>query len=184
MSCSCSGRLLSASLCHPLLTCWSLDSSVISCNITTLTRNIRGWLQFFVVKACDQTILRMNHIIDSLILYTLENGSLTWQVFSPKLILLSTEKPKALVQSAPWFACVIVDIIQWRSYSYSRSCLQWLAMPKNLIFLGMHFVICKREPVVYFNFCVVPTIYLSVVYANSLLATSVPWHYRDISYAT
>lgn len=52
------------------------------------------------------------------------------------------------------------------------SFLQWLVMPYNLIFMGMHFVISKRK--CFFSAQLLSNTFVPPVYANSLLATCVP----------
>ncbi|KAJ3517523.1 hypothetical protein NLJ89_g465 [Agrocybe chaxingu] len=75
---------------------------------------ITGLLCYLLLKS-QKSNSSMNHILDKLMLYAFENGSLTC-------------------------AATVVSLICW------------LAMPENLIFMGLHFVISK-------------------FYANSLLAT-------------
>ncbi|KAF9027825.1 hypothetical protein BDZ89DRAFT_1133956 [Hymenopellis radicata] len=75
----------------------------------------------------------LNHIIDSLILYAFETGFLTWFV---SCSLGAQYLTKLTVNSASTIVAMIC----------------WLAMPSNLVFMGLHFVIGK-------------------LYANSLLVT-------------
>jgi hypothetical protein len=52
-------------------------------------------------------------------------------------------------------------------------------MPHNLIFLGLHFVICKREPISILHTHSANRV--SAVYGNSLLATLVRSEKKDMA---
>lgn len=87
----------------------------------------------------------MDSLIDSLVLYTLENGSLTWYV--------TMELRKDIYLTAPIFiVCSIATVL---------SMVCWLAASYNRVFLGLHFMIGKCEWIIVM-ICVVK--YLMFVY--------------------
>lgn len=67
--------------------------------------------------------------------------------------------------SSPWLVYVFCSMETSRNWSIG----QWLTMPTNLVFMGLHFVISKCAS--FLKFCVSTLFNGSPVYANSLLAT-------------
>ncbi|KAG6809319.1 hypothetical protein H0H92_000718 [Tricholoma furcatifolium] len=108
---------------------------------------ITGFLYYFLREMRRRTASTiMIQIVDTLTLYTLETGALTWYVAFPAPV----------------------------THALTARCFQWLTMPTNLIFLGLHFVIAKRMCLrvsMYSPYLVDLRDRYLIVYANSLLAS-------------
>ena len=80
-------------------------------------------------------------------------------------------KPRAkdiYLNSAAAIASLACVSASWLFYWFSTvQILQWLSMPQNRIFLGLHFVVAKCKPL----YISTTRLIFGAVYANSLLAT-------------
>src|SRR6266581_2089296 len=91
----------------------------------------------------------MNNILDKLMLYAFENGSLTWSVNTT-----SSKNHKCNCNPPLSFQCCDAQLSRLRELNSLSSplhssdrktlCLQWLTNDTHLIFMGLHFVISKR----------------------------------------
>lgn len=86
----------------------------------------------------------MDYVINSVILYTFENNSLTRYCWS--LVKSRSSVAHYIYQRRD---CNFHDLREPHSHSFfgvslTMLTLQWLVMPNNLIFMGLHFVISKR----------------------------------------
>lgn len=130
----------------------------------TRLRFVEGSIQ---LTACS----RMDQIINTLCLYTVENGLLTRFVRSPDNTEQMFQLPPPFLSSVAIvtsLGCVSDSSLRSRDSWRTNPFAKWLGMQSNLIFLAIHFVLAKRE---YFNTmgCRLPD--SVTVYANSLLAT-------------
>lgn len=84
----------------------------------------------------------MDRIIDSITLYTIENGLLTSYAAFDALHTASADG--LLKRHNCYLAGLRMSLpqITWVSLTDSS---QWVSMPHNLIFLGLHFAISKRK---------------------------------------
>ena len=87
----------------------------------------------------------MNHIINSLILYTLETGSFTWYVHLKHPALFGgSDNPFISLVTIASLICVCLPFLDVFLCVEFVDTSQWIVMRHNLIFLGMHFAIAKR----------------------------------------
>ncbi|PPQ77564.1 hypothetical protein CVT25_011424 [Psilocybe cyanescens] len=91
-------------------------------------------LLFFLLQGSRSKLPNLNVIIDSLILYTFEIGSLTRLAGSLSLCMFRLYKGiSASMATVASMICPYIDLHQW------------ILLDDSLIFLGLHFVIGKRQ---------------------------------------
>ena len=91
---------------------------------------------------CCRLSYSMDHIIDTIMLYTLNNGALTWSVFN--VLSSSLLKLDSSVTTVVSMVCVSPSTLFEFPWSwFADSAPQWLTMPDNLVFLALHLAISK-----------------------------------------
>lgn len=173
--------LLSASLCYYLhmvnTTILLSVSSRENTNWLWLHLKSRSSSEGFVTRLSIEPrdmsdhVNRMNDTIDGIILYTIENGSLT--MYAPFLLFLIE-----CIIDLPYFQSLFYCVTYLREYFYlylwiSEWWMFWkvITMPRNLIFIAIHFIISKRKStdswspsnIVWLN---LPSQYMSIVFSH------------------
>ena len=123
-----------------------------------------------VYKAAISPFCSMDLIIDSVVLFTVENGILTWYVLNR----IPSTRAYMKFSMATIAALVCVSVAALHGHGRARADVhrQWLTMPHNLVFMGLHFAISKRQHSFRCVCSRLPRLIVTfAVYANSLLAS-------------